>query len=590
MVEIKIKLDDRDIEHLAIRIAEQVANRLLEVLPLESKTPSGEVLPQGVKAPQLPRIFLVGHKVVVPRLNGFQGVADSIQRFARLEEASEDVAIYAINKLSLWKAAEQGLTPDEVIEVLKLHSRTPPKPSLRNWIARVMSNYGVVKIVAGDGYNILEATDGALMDRLWAMREVREHLYQRLGPTQARIKRGRRGQLKMALLEKGFPVKDYGLMEEFQPLTIDFKPEFKPRDYQLEAVERFLKTKCGVVILPPGTGKTVIAVMATVKMKAPTLVLATRDEICQQFKREYLKWTTINPHHISVITSSTPWRERIVKPITITTYQMATSKGLRDLWKTKWGLIVLDECQHSVAEIWRRVMNIQSISRLGLTATPIREDKLEKMIFAWIGPPIIDRAWLEMAEEGWIAEAELYEVLVDLPEKLRMKYEKSDDWEKVLITAMNPRKIDAVREILRKHKDEPTLIINFYVDSALQLGEKLGIPVITGKTPKKRRHELYEAFRRGEVKALVITSVGEEGIDLPNAKVGINYNSLYGSRMGFTQRFGRVLRPKEGKAIFYELVTEGTVEEEYSEKRRAYLLSKGYEFHTLYLTPSGLRR
>jgi len=585
-VELRVKLSKETLQLLG----ELIAQSLSQHLPIQYSTTQP---PQTIKAPdetQIPRLFIVGHKVVIPRLNGFQEIADTVQRFSRLEEMSEDVAIYHINRLSLWKAAEQGLTPDEVIEVLKHYSRTPPKPSLRNWIARTMSAYGVVRIVAGEGFNILETADSTLMDRLLAFRDVKSCIYRRLSPTQARIIHGRRAELKRVLLEKGYPVKDYGLIEEFQPIKIGLKPEFQPRDYQLEALERFLKAGSGVVILPPGTGKTVIAVMATAHLRAPTLVLCTRAEICKQFKAEYLKHTTISPYQIAVITGETPLRERIIRPITITTYQMATSRHLRDIWRTRWGLIVFDECQHIPSEVWGRVVHIQAIRRLGLTATPIREDRLEKMIFAWIGPPLIDRAWLEMADEGWIAEAELYEVLVELPSRLRSQYEKATDWERVLITAMNPAKIEAVKEILKRHRGEPTLIINFYVDSALKLGDALEVPVITGKTPKKRRHQLYEAFRRGDLKTLVVTSVGEEGIDLPNARVGINVNGLYGSRMGFTQRFGRVLRPKEGKAIFYELVTEGTVEEEYSERRRAYLLSKGYEFNTLHLTPSGLRR
>ena len=81
-----------------------------------------------------------------------------------------------------------------------------------------------------------------------------------------------------------------------------------------------------------------------------------------------------------------------------------------------------------------------------------------------------------------------------------------------------------------------------------------------------------------------MTSVGEEGIDLPNANVGINICGLYCSRMGFSQRFGRVLRPKEGQAFFYELVTAGTVEQDYSERRRAYLISRGYDFETIDMT------
>ena len=585
-------MSEKDEVELALRVKIPVETlRMLGALIAESisqhLTPPSQA---SVETESVPRLFIVGHKVVVPRLNGFQEVANAVQRFSRLEESSEDVAIYYINRLSLWKAAEQGLTPDEVIEVLKRYGRTPPKPSLRNWIARVMSTYGAVRIIAGDGYNILETADATLMDRLLSFKDVKSCIYRRLSPTQARIVRGRRAELKRILLDKGYPVKDYGIIEEFKPIKISLKDGFQPRDYQLEALERFLKAGSGVVILPPGTGKTVIAVMATAHLKAPTLVLCTRAEICKQFRNEYLKHTTISPDDIAVITAETPLRQRVVKPITITTYQMATGKELHDIWKTKWGLVVLDECQHTPSKVWRRVMDIQAIRRLGLTGTPVREDRLEKMIFALIGPPIIDRPWLEMAEEGWIAEAELYEVLVDLPPKLRAEYEKADDWGKVLITAMNPRKIEAVKEILKKHKGEPTLIINFYVDSALKLGKELGIPVITGKTPQRKRHELYQAFREGTLTSLVITSVGEEGIDLPNAKVGINVNGLYGSRMGFTQRFGRVLRPKEGKAVFYELVTEGTVEEEYSERRRAYLLSKGYEFNTLRLTPSGLKK
>jgi len=271
-LELRIKIPAESLRLLGALIAENLSKHL----PLQPTSPQPTSEAAAEAEPSLPRLFIVGHKVVIPRLNGFREIAEGVQRFARLEEASEDVAIYQINRLSLWKAAEQGLTPDEVIEVLKFHSRTPPKPSLRNWIARVMSSYGVVRIVAGEGFNILETADETLMNRLLGFRDVRALIYRRLSPTQARIIQGKRADLKRVLLDKGYPVKDYGLMEEFKPINISLKPEFEPRDYQLEALERFLKAGSGVVILPPGTGKTVIAVMATAKLRAPTLVLCTR--------------------------------------------------------------------------------------------------------------------------------------------------------------------------------------------------------------------------------------------------------------------------------------------------------------------------
>ena len=531
-------------------------------------------------------LYILGHDVVVPRLNGFKDIANRVQRFGKLDKASDDVAVYRLSRFSLWKAAQQGMTPDEVVDFLKKHSRSPPKASLRNWVARTMSLWGAVRIVGEEDYNVLEAADEATMTRIRSIKELNRHLYRQLSPTRWRIVNGRRAIVKRLLIDRGYPVKDLGLIEEFEPIKIDLKPELTPWPVQAEALERFVEAQNGVVIAPPGTGKTVIAVMATVHFKAPTLVLTTRAQICEQFKREYLKWTTISSYSISVIHGGS--RDSTVKPITIVTYQTASGskkRAAREIWKRSWGLIVFDEVQHCPATIWRKTTEeIQAVRKIGLTATPVREDKKERDIFSLIGPPIVDVGWLEMAEEGVIAEAEVYEVLVGMSPSTRARYHKASDWEKVLITSMNPLKVKAVREILEKHVDDPALIIGFYVDGAEEMGKALGVPVITGDTTTTNRDSLYQAFRQGEIKRLVLTSVGEEGINLPNARVGINICGLYGSRMGFSQRFGRILRPKEGAAYFYELATEGTVEQEYSERRREYLVSKGYDFDTIDMT------
>ena len=118
----------------------------------------------------------------------------------------------------------------------------------------------------------------------------------------------------------------------------------------------------------------------------------------------------------------------------------------------------------------------------------------------------------------------------------------------------------------------------------MKMAEAIGSEIIYGETPQGQRNKLYDAFRKDEIKRLVLTSVGEEGIDLPNARVAINIAGLYGSRMGFSQRFGRILRPKDETAMFYELVTEGTVEQDFSERRREYLVSQGYDFDVIDMT------
>jgi len=545
-----------------------------------SAPPKEEASVPVTQVTKAPKLLIVGHDIILERRPEAKRLADFVQKFAKLDRASKDVLIFNVNRLSLWKAAER-YTPDEVIEFLKQHAKTPPSESFRRWISRTMSTWDSLRVKSEETYDYLESADEKLMDRILSMREVKAHIFRRLSPTKARIISGHRGELKQILIEKGYPVKDMGRYEEFEPLHYELKPEVvnDPRyqAYQREAVEEFLKYGSGTVILPGGAGKTVIAVMIAARLKAPTLVLVTKAEIGEQFKREFLTKTTISPYNVACIHGQS--RDRTVKPVTICTYQMATGTLARQIWNRRWGLVVYDESQHVPSKVWSRTTRIQATRRLGLTATPVREDRQEKLIFSLIGPPVVERGWLELAEEGFIAKARAYEILVDMPDRIRRRYTHStDEREKYVLASTNPGKLPVIKRLLEKHAEDKVLILGYYVQGAIELGKKLGIDVIYGETPTKWRHELYEKFRKGKIKRLILTSVGEEGVDLPDANVLIEVCALYGSRMQESQRFGRILRPKEKTAVFYELVSRGTVEEDFSRKRRAFLLSKGYEF------------
>ena len=525
-----------------------------------------------------PKLMIVGHDVVIEKTPEAKPIAEFVQKFSKLDRASEDVLIFNINRLSLWKAAEKH-TADEVIDFLKQHAKSPPSDSLRRWISRTMSMWDSLKIVGANGYNVLEAADDKLLDRVLSMREVKSHIFRRLTPTTARITSGHRGHLKQVLIEKGYPVKDLGLYEEFEPIKIELKPEVMkdPRygAYQKEAVEEFLRYGAGTIVLPGGAGKTVIAIMAATSLDAPTLVLATRAQICEQFKREFLSKTTVSSYNVSCIHGGS--RDRTIRPITICTYQIARS--LTGLWKRRWGLVIYDESQHIPSPIWSKTSRIQATRRLGLTATPVREDKQEKLIFSLIGPAVFEKGWMEMAEEGYIAKAKAYEILVDMPDRIARRYSHTmDERQKYILASTNSGKLPIIKRLLDKHERDKVLILGYYVQGAIELGKKLGIPVIYGEVPPRKRDELYQGFRKGEIDKLVLTSVGEEGVDLPDANVLIETCGLYGSRMQMGQRFGRILRPKEEGSVFYELVSRGTIEQDFSEKRREFLIAKGYEF------------
>jgi len=573
--EIRVREENEEVTLTVKVVVTPELKKLLSVTNTSTELIS-EPLPETVGSQ---KIMLLGHDMIIEKTDKTKPLVDFVQKFAKLERASQDVLVFRLNRLSLWKAAEKH-TADKIVDFLKENSKSHPSDSLKRWVFRTMSQWDSLSIRSEDNFDYLKAVDEKLMDRILSMREVKSHIYRRVEPTKARISAGHRGYVKQTLIEKGYPVKDLGRYETFEPIQYEMRIEEVAQDrryeaYQKDAVKEFLEYGSGTIVLPGGSGKTVIAVMAAAELNAPTLVLATRSEICKQFYDTFVEKTTLSKWQVKYIDADV--KDRSVAPITICTYQIA--RKLTALWKRQWGLVIYDESQHVPSPIWSKTTRIQSTRRLGLTATPVREDKKEKLIFSLIGPPVFERSWLGMAEEGLIAKAKAYEVLVDLPERIQRRYSHSvDEREKYVLASINPAKLSVIKKLLEKHSDDKVLILGYYVQGAIELGKKLSIQVIYGEVPQKQRHALYEQFRNGEIDKLLLTSVGEEGIDLPDANVLIETCGLYGSRMSLGQRFSRILRPKEEDAVFYELVSRGTSEQDFSAKRREFLIGKGYEF------------
>jgi len=112
------------------------------------------------------------------------------------------------------------------------------------------------------------------------------------------------------------------------------------------------------------------------------------------------------------------------------------------------------------------------------------------------------------------------------------------------------------------------------------LAETLQAPLLTGRTSTRQREKLYEQFRRGEIKRLVVSKVANFAIDLPDANVAIQVSGTFGSRQEEAQRLGRILRPKSdgGMAYFYSIVTRDTQDQEFSANRQLFLTEQGYRY------------
>ena len=203
------------------------------------------------------------------------------------------------------------------------------------------------------------------------------------------------------------------------------------------------------------------------------------------------------------------------------------------------GLIIYDEVHLLPAPVFRVTAEIQAKRRLGLTATLVREDGREADVFSLIGPKKYDVPWRELEQQGWIATAECHEIRVGLTEDEQMNYAMAEFCEKYRIAAENPEKITVTRYLVERHRNDQVLIIGQYLDQLKLLADELQAPLLTGRIPTKQREILYEQFRRGEIKRLVVSKVANFAIDLPDANVAIQVSGTFGSR----QEEGRKLWP-----------------------------------------------
>jgi DNA excision repair protein ERCC-3 len=224
--------------------------------------------------------------------------------------------------------------------------------------------------------------------------------------------------------------------------------------------------------------------------------------------------------------------------------------------------------------------DLQSRRRLGLTATLVREDGQEGDVFSLIGPKRYDVPWRDIEAQGWIAPAECIEVRVTMTEAERLGYAVAEPEERYRICSTARTKLPVVQSILNRHEGEPTLVIGAYLDQLDELGEALNAPVIQGSTRNTEREKLFDAFRKGELRTLVVSKVANFSIDLPEASVAIQVSGTFGSRQEEAQRLGRLLRPKgDGRqAHFYSVVSRDTLDTDYAAHRQRFLAEQGYAY------------
>jgi DNA excision repair protein ERCC-3 len=539
----------------------------------------------------------------------YEVARDMLAPFAELEKSPEHIHTYRLTPLSLWNAAAAGLTTDKILHNLEKHSKYDLPGNVIHDIRDYMERYGKLKLIREENDDLfLIGDDEALIAEVAGHKKMEQFIIERVNATKLRVNAAMRGHIKHALVHIGYPAEDLAGYIEGEHLPINLRSitrnesrPFELRHYQHEAADVFyaggaLHGGSGTIVLPCGAGKTMVGMAAMDRLQCSTLILAPSTVAVRQWIAELVDKTDLTEDQIGEYSG----QQKEIKDVTVCTYQVMTHRK-QGSSKTKvpriedyphfevfkareWGLIIYDEVHLLPAPIFRITAELQACRRLGLTATLVREDNLEGDVFSLIGPKKYDVPWKDLERQGWIASAECYEIRIALPIEQKMEYAMTPQRLKHSYAAQNLAKLPVLKKLVTQHHDDHILVIGTYLDQLDIIASQLNAPLLTGKTSIRKREKLYEQFRNGEIRCLVVSKVANFSVDLPDANVAIEVSGTFGSRQEEAQRLGRILRPKSdgSTAHFYSLVTRDTLDQSYAVNRQRFLTEQGYRYEIMY--------
>ncbi|KAI0279283.1 DNA helicase [Russula aff. rugulosa BPL654] len=572
-------------------------------------------------------------------LEAFSPIAEQAQDFlvAISEPVSRPSFIheYKLTPYSLYAAVSVGLQTEDIIDVLNRLSKVPVPEQITNLIRERTLSYGKVKLVLKHNKYYVESSHPETLQVLLKDKTIRDarvvsqasdaNKITTFTTAKAPVKgsivipaaagasagaSGTDGDLftsvvgvendeideddenvhafeiddaKIDDVKKRCNELEYPVLEEYDfrndtvnaNLDIDLKPATVIRPYQ----ETSLSKMFGNGALGDHCTTVCVSVM--------------------QWRQQFMQWSNVTDRQIAVFTADQKEKFAGESGVVVSTYSMVANthnrsyeskKMMEFLTSREWGFILLDEVHVVPANMFRRVVTtIKAHSKLGLTATLVREDDRIADLNYMIGPKLYEANWMDLAAKGHIANVQCAEVWCPMTPEFYREYLREQSRKRVLLYCMNPRKFQACQFLIKYHEDRGDKVIVFS-DNVFALetyAKKLKKPYIHGQTGQVERMRILQHFQHSpEVNTIFLSKVGDTSIDLPEATCLIQISSHFGSRRQEAQRLGRILRAKrrndEGfNAFFYSLVSKDTQEMYYSTKRQQFLIDQGYAFKVI---------
>ncbi|MEM0117202.1 MAG: DEAD/DEAH box helicase family protein [Conexivisphaerales archaeon] len=372
------------------------------------------------------------------------------------------------------------------------------------------------------------------------------------------------------------------------------------REYQKKAVKAWVTAgKRGIVVLPTGAGKTLIGIKAMELVNQAAIVVVPTLDLLDQ-------WKTRLAEEFGVDIGAVGGGETELRALTVSTYDSAYLKAAE--LGNRFSLIIFDEVHHLAAQGYRQIAEMfASPYRLGLTATYEREDMQHRELPRLVGGIVYQLGPKDLAG-NYLSDYRLERINVQLKDEEKQEYERyynvfrkyimsrrirlatPVDFQRFIMrTAIDPEarrallarnkaidiafnsqsKLDALEKIIESNPDERMIIFTQHNDLVYRISRRFLIPFITHTSDKKERKEILRKFREGKFRAIVTSKVLDEGIDVPDASLGVIVSGT-GSSREFVQRLGRLLRKRDDKkeAKLIELVSTNTSETRTSFRRK----------------------
>lgn len=385
----------------------------------------------------------------------------------------------------------------------------------------------------------------------------------------------------------------------YTELPAGLRAHRKPRPFQQQAVDAWQQAGGrGVVVLPTGSGKSHVAIMAIDGHRRSTLVVAPTLDLVRQWY-DLLRQSFDQP--VGVVGGG----DHQVHPLTVTTYDSAHLH--MEHLGARFGMVVFDECHHLPNDTYGMAARLcLAPYRLGLTATLERVDGREQELDELIGPVAFRRDIVDLSG-AYLAPYDTVRMEVELAADERERYHEaratylaflrrhgiqvasSAGWSKFILRASQGdegraaldayrvqrqlafaarAKLDCLDDLLQQHRRDRAIVFTEDNATVYEISRRFLIPAMTHQSRVTERSEILAGLSNGTYGAIVTSKVLNEGVDVPAANVAIVISGS-GSVREHVQRLGRVLRKQRDKrATLYEVVARDTTEAQTSARRR----------------------